>query len=408
MNETRTTDSPIARIPNELLCKIFAYACARNELAFTLYAYGDSASYFPAFCINQVCQRWRNIARADPKLWAGEINVDLTVIERAYAQIGASRRFVRRFRKILSLYLRLSNPELLALTITGGDVGLLPRPNGGSGNEGLSAFTEILDHLHRVRLLSVSIPALRWIESNAPPMQDPALESVRIMGSSRTGASTRFFIQMPRLRTWKQVVDDFIPTHLPYAQLTKFVTGWIEWDTALRALVQCPALKRLDVSLYTADSNTQVFYPSTLSFPQLTSFRLCIDDPTDFAYIFGLLETPRLSKLKVSWELVSGMDAVRTDDWPEWHWPHQEFDAFLARSKCKLSTLRVVDLCLSSKDRKRIKKLLPEHAQFIVEEPAKDDNMDDEFVFDEDGKVILSELSSSGSEAEEENEGNTR
>ncbi|KAL1688988.1 hypothetical protein GGG16DRAFT_115474 [Schizophyllum commune] len=400
MNETRTTGSPIARIPNELLCKIFAYACARNELAFTLYAYGDSASYFPAFCINQVCQRWRNIARVDPKLWAGEINIDLTVIERAYAQTGASRRFVRRFRKILSLYLRLSNPELLALTITGGDVGLLPKANGGSGNEGLSAFTEILDHLHRVRLLSVSIPALRWIESNAPPMQDPALESVKIMGSSRTGCSTRFFSQMPRLRTWKQVVDDFIPTHLPYAQLTKFVTGWIAWDTALRALVQCPALKRLDVSLYTADSNTQVFYPSTLSFPQLTTFRLCIDDPTDFAYIFGLLETPRLSKLKVSWEMVSGMDAVRTDDWPGWHWPHQEFDAFLARSKCRLSTLRVVDLCLSSKDRKRIKKLLPENAQFVVEEPAKDDNMSDEFVFDEEGKVILSEMSSSGSEAE--------
>ncbi|KAF9040338.1 hypothetical protein BDP27DRAFT_1305446, partial [Rhodocollybia butyracea] len=58
----RSLFSPIRKLPNELLVRVFSYVCIENDL---MYGQGGSA-----VTLGSVCLRWRQLTLACPELWA--------------------------------------------------------------------------------------------------------------------------------------------------------------------------------------------------------------------------------------------------------------------------------------------------------------------------------------------------
>ncbi|KAE9402711.1 hypothetical protein BT96DRAFT_816091, partial [Gymnopus androsaceus JB14] len=56
--------SPIRRLPNETILRIFDYACAINELT------SKTLRTMPTLTISSICSRWRALAQSYPDLWS--------------------------------------------------------------------------------------------------------------------------------------------------------------------------------------------------------------------------------------------------------------------------------------------------------------------------------------------------
>lgn len=56
--------SPIRRLPNEIILRIFDLACGMNELT------SKKLQTMPALAISGVCAHWRDLARSSPDLWS--------------------------------------------------------------------------------------------------------------------------------------------------------------------------------------------------------------------------------------------------------------------------------------------------------------------------------------------------
>ncbi|KAE9404457.1 hypothetical protein BT96DRAFT_813556, partial [Gymnopus androsaceus JB14] len=56
--------SPIRRLPNETILRIFDYACEMNELT------SKMLRTMPALAISSICSRWRTLAQSYPDLWS--------------------------------------------------------------------------------------------------------------------------------------------------------------------------------------------------------------------------------------------------------------------------------------------------------------------------------------------------
>ncbi|KAE9404510.1 hypothetical protein BT96DRAFT_813507, partial [Gymnopus androsaceus JB14] len=56
--------SPICKLPNETVLRIFDYASDMNDLT------SKRVQKMPALAISSVCSHWRNLARSCPKLWS--------------------------------------------------------------------------------------------------------------------------------------------------------------------------------------------------------------------------------------------------------------------------------------------------------------------------------------------------
>ncbi|KAE9404429.1 hypothetical protein BT96DRAFT_877595 [Gymnopus androsaceus JB14] len=67
--------SPIRRLPNETILRIFDYACEMNELT------SKQLQTMPALAISGVCSRWRDLARSCPELWS-RIELEMWTIPR--------------------------------------------------------------------------------------------------------------------------------------------------------------------------------------------------------------------------------------------------------------------------------------------------------------------------------------
>ncbi|KAE9404486.1 hypothetical protein BT96DRAFT_877662 [Gymnopus androsaceus JB14] len=82
--------SPIRRLPNETVLRIFDFACDMNDLT------SKKLQTMPALVISGVCSRWRNLARSCPELWS-----------RIQITIWSTPRRLPSF-PVLDLYLRSS------------------------------------------------------------------------------------------------------------------------------------------------------------------------------------------------------------------------------------------------------------------------------------------------------------
>ncbi|KAE9386341.1 hypothetical protein BT96DRAFT_1026274 [Gymnopus androsaceus JB14] len=95
----RSFRSPIRRLPNETVLRIFEYACGMNEL--TSKKLGD----MPTLVISSVCSRWRSLVKTRPALWS---------FIRINMQLIPPNEFL-----ILGLYLESSRQSPLCIELIG-------------------------------------------------------------------------------------------------------------------------------------------------------------------------------------------------------------------------------------------------------------------------------------------------
>ncbi|KAF9075312.1 hypothetical protein BDP27DRAFT_1315869 [Rhodocollybia butyracea] len=121
--------SPVRKLPNEILSRIFQHVCENNSLrgynAHTL------PIHFSAMTISFVCSRWRDLALSSPRLWA-------------HLTIGVCTRDAARELRLINILTRLlkrSSPLKLSLNIDCNDCYL---------REGTLPFLDLLlQHAHR-------------------------------------------------------------------------------------------------------------------------------------------------------------------------------------------------------------------------------------------------------------------
>ncbi|KAL1712469.1 hypothetical protein EV715DRAFT_213598 [Schizophyllum commune] len=104
--------APVDRVPAELWDDIFLYACADTILAYPL-----RADMLTARTLGQVCQRWRDIALDDTRLWVVSIDIDMDRMMRPESD-------VRDFYIAVSLYLARSDDHSLSVEMYWGGVGM--------------------------------------------------------------------------------------------------------------------------------------------------------------------------------------------------------------------------------------------------------------------------------------------
>ncbi|KAE9399358.1 hypothetical protein BT96DRAFT_690896 [Gymnopus androsaceus JB14] len=93
--------SPIRKIPNETLLRIFGFSCDENELT------SKKLSTMPALSISGVCARWRNLMKDFPNLWS-RIRIETQTAPSKHLNLP-----------ILDLYLERSRQSPLIVNITG-------------------------------------------------------------------------------------------------------------------------------------------------------------------------------------------------------------------------------------------------------------------------------------------------
>ncbi|KAJ3887785.1 hypothetical protein GG344DRAFT_16330, partial [Lentinula edodes] len=104
--------SPIRRIPNEILIRIFEFACDTNWFTQKPSLYpqlDDQKSQLPALTVSAVCSRWRSLSTSSPRLWNSLYLEILT----PYKNVEEGKRF----QLALELYLERSACAPLYLDI---------------------------------------------------------------------------------------------------------------------------------------------------------------------------------------------------------------------------------------------------------------------------------------------------
>ncbi|KAF9072061.1 hypothetical protein BDP27DRAFT_1184608, partial [Rhodocollybia butyracea] len=67
--DLRSLNSPIRKVPNEILFRIFDYACNKNLL--------QEFPFLPAMSVSSVCTRWRLVALSSSAIWS-RISLELS------------------------------------------------------------------------------------------------------------------------------------------------------------------------------------------------------------------------------------------------------------------------------------------------------------------------------------------
>ncbi|KAJ3892663.1 hypothetical protein GG344DRAFT_75715 [Lentinula edodes] len=94
----RSLKSPIRKLPNEVMLRIFDYACDMNDV------FANNIEAMPASSISSVCARWRNLAKSQSILWS-RIRIKMEKVTANFP--------------IFNLYLGLSQNSPLDIVITG-------------------------------------------------------------------------------------------------------------------------------------------------------------------------------------------------------------------------------------------------------------------------------------------------
>ncbi|KAE9407470.1 hypothetical protein BT96DRAFT_809481, partial [Gymnopus androsaceus JB14] len=97
--------SPVRKIPNEILCRIFDFSCGTNVIRSSYSR--DCLRYLPAMTLSSICSRWRNLALILPSLWS-RLSVELFWPDEESSQ----------HLSLLHLYLSRSKGHPLTLDIT--------------------------------------------------------------------------------------------------------------------------------------------------------------------------------------------------------------------------------------------------------------------------------------------------
>ncbi|KAL1711828.1 hypothetical protein EV715DRAFT_268308 [Schizophyllum commune] len=295
--------SPIGRLPNELLCAIFlltgdpspASVFPRDRIMHPYELDRRTVQLYSkcAVLLGRVCARWRAVACSYPKLW--------TIVDVVYPGREATRRLQRCLRYSAGLPLTLWISRSLKF----------------DANKSVDSRFMSLVACNAHRWVEISIELWRELEVlqplvALPPGSFQALRRARIyLYGAGTEASTadsllwRSLCTSPSLEVVDWMREQYIQTGLskaPLHQLTRLAVHWINPSVLIPVLSTCTRLELLLISINSTLLGQEHQGPlpihSPICLPHLRILMLC--GPADWERLFSSLIAPTLDRLEIS------------------------------------------------------------------------------------------------------------
>ncbi|KIK55600.1 hypothetical protein GYMLUDRAFT_264106 [Collybiopsis luxurians FD-317 M1] len=305
----------IEKLPNEILCTIFDYVVQWNEFCYThnlsrpTYPTADPIPPLPALTLSSVCSRWRSISTTFPILWSRlRLVTDFLELEAFGSKYDA-------YLATISLFLSRSSmsPLVVALMNLSESQALLP-----------FSILLLLEHTRRWKILICDV-RVDLIDDGVRDFG--ALEALELFPYGIHAAEVGFLRRAPRLTELK-TMDPFI---IPGNRITSLNVADPIWPMN-RILELYPHLTTLKLDSHFRNDGTDL----------QTSYRvknLVVHLASDEDHIFRSFKFPALDHL----HLLTSVSEC-------WNWPGNSLAAFIARSSCKITELKLTSVALSDID----------------------------------------------------------
>ncbi|KAE9404097.1 hypothetical protein BT96DRAFT_438501 [Gymnopus androsaceus JB14] len=336
-------NSPIRKLPNEVLALIFDYACEWNVLQEFPWTFDEEAqtkltlpiiTYLPALSLSSTCSRWRSVAKSSPSLWS-RLKLEISA---KYAEPGVLDAFIAA----VDLFLVCSNQNPLEIDL---DI------RGESEHRSL-ALDLLMQHSQRWKTFSYNGSYTIATHLDYHSSQNfSRLESLQIHEAPSVAEDLDIFQETPKLR--KLLAGNCLVSQIPWTQVTE-LEFWIFHDQLDRILDTCPNLVLLELWEAREASTISPCIPPKTS-KTIDTLRIIVDD-SDLPQ--GLLDVtlssftfPALNELHIE-----SNSSRKTYDRK---WPKDLFATFLSRSSCKLTTFVIHGVGLTDADLSSALQLLP-------------------------------------------------
>ncbi|ESK83598.1 hypothetical protein Moror_12059 [Moniliophthora roreri MCA 2997] len=336
--------NPLHKIPTEILSSIFMFCCEKNELSVR-------SKLPPVMALSTVCGRWRDIILSDPALWAS-----LSILTDHEHSVISDAWLL----PVIELFMQRSKQSPISLDL------VLTDPL----DSAISIFTLVAEHSIRWSDVKFKMPravfeheATRVISGHIPMLKQIQLSDDYDFGESGPDV----FAVAPALSSF-----DCHPLYcqgiaLPWEQLKVLTLRNAFPKHALSMLSRCSNLEQLN--LYAVggryDEAEELGEPLTLHGVQsMTIVALGLDD-CDTSFAFRLLTLPRLSSIDLS---PSERYAAWSSNDPDEVLLH--IKAFLIRSRCNITSLRIQVPQLDDRQVISILLLLPTLETLYIHEPS--------------------------------------
>ncbi|KAI5888695.1 uncharacterized protein SCHCODRAFT_01132665 [Schizophyllum commune H4-8] len=371
----------INTLPTELLRPILLYACSDESLILppTREAYPRRYARIhlhpPALIMSWVCQLWADIAVTDAEFWTPPIRIDFYNFEAdtegystnehlAYKLLERREDLISRSLSLLQCYLTRSrlaplHVELQALLY----------------HEGY--WEEIVGKIVRLvfttfaRWKTCVMPAFlaHVVPELAPGVIPELLEHVEVRHTWHD-ISVESFSNAPRLHSWTGPVANSAGT-LPWAQLTELrVHDFTSMVAVTDILASCRRLVTLEVCVGQQGNEPG---GSVHEVPCLEDVTFVMDSPQVLVHLLSTLILPRLRRLCLHGVGLAGRRTLLEEAYGRLRldaWPMREFDAFLVRSQCTITALKLKTIIIPINDFLGMLERLPSISDFVLEEES--------------------------------------
>ncbi|KAJ7650062.1 hypothetical protein FB45DRAFT_1050144 [Roridomyces roridus] len=323
--------SPIRRVPPEVLGEIFMH-CLPSDTYIT-----PAADQFPLL-LTQISSNWRSVALATPALWTSiavklsttACTPQLPLVEEWIARSGSCLLSFQIAESIRKDYYE-------AGMITSSSVLELYAPH---YNQWQNIRLEYMDW--RIDTGFASLPCAE------PPKMLESLHLARDFWRPNERDQLSLMLSAPRLRdcTWISNTDLGKTFHAPFPQLSRlFLERPLISDDFMHILREGVNLEACQFFVLASSASNLPPVSSTAT-PEILVLRhnlRSLDITADlFGRLFTQLELPNLTEISIRrFDIVPHHVSV---------WPHAEFMALLARSKCELEMLSLTDMDITPGD----------------------------------------------------------
>ncbi|KAL1704786.1 hypothetical protein EV121DRAFT_205003 [Schizophyllum commune] len=371
----------INSLPTELLRPILLYACSDEPLILPptgdAYPHDHSLSHLrpPALVISWVCRLWADITVLDTEFWTPPILIDFfrfdldaegyyTTDVSVQRMLQRREDLISRSLSLLQCYLTRSKSAPLRVELQA----LLHQEE---------CWEEIVGKVVRLvfttfaRWKTCVLPAflVHIIPELAPGVVPGLLEHAEV---ERTwyDISVEGFSNAPRLHSWTGPVTNSAGT-LPWAQLTDLrVHDFTSMVTVTSILASCRRLVTLEVCV--GQQGNEPGGP-VHEVPCLEDATFVMDSPQVLVHLLSSLTLPRLRRLSLHGVGPTGRRTFLEEAYGRLRldaWPMLEFDAFLDRSQCTITALKLRTIIVPTDDFLGVLERLPFISNFVLEEES--------------------------------------
>lgn len=308
--------SPVCKLPFEILGEIFLHYVKDNS---------DPEALFdiPVLQLTHVCRSWQEVAVTFKTLWSN------IVLNLNGSGQGSGLELRRDHALFLEMLITRSGGQVFDFSVHDSKCTLTA--------DGASMISPILRrHAHRCRTLTVPVLVFTVIPDELQ-VSWPRLRALSI-SSLETPSSTeivRFLGSAPGLYTVMCIGE--MNLLLPWARVIHLHLALLSPAHAMEIISCCPSLQRVDLSLLL------ICLPYT-EVPHITSplrhLSLRLDPRDDYetlSLLFDALTLPDLSSISFT-PYIPGTPRGCIK------WPMEKLSAFLARSACLITVLRIENL----------------------------------------------------------------